>query len=400
MSTARFPPLSQAPLRKRRRRLLCLQTSVGKVEVKTWYGWDRLSKVWINPTRLRLGLEPRQELSGELEDRACFVVTTAPSYQAASELLSKFNVSISDSTLHALVVRRGKRAQAQSEARVDRFLAPQSRAQAIQESLPSGTQKEFSLIIMMDAWKARYRGLNWGQEAPSKNEDHVRWQDIKSAVIYRLDHHVKKPQGRGMISQKSIVSYQGEPEEFGRRVHAQALRQGFTEAKEVFVVADGAVWIWKIAEDRFGQATHVLDYYHASQHLWAVANELFSPEERSQALRWINPLLEQIHEGRVSKVITKLEDLPGWCAKREREVPESLETEISYFMTNQEKMQYPKIIAQGAPIGSGAMESLCSQLQGRFKRTGQFWTKSGFDNLMALTVARRNYDWDQIWANN
>ena len=254
--------------------------------------------------------------------------------------------------------------------------------------------------MMMDAWKGRYRGVNWGQDIASKKEDHVRWQDIKSAVIYRLDHRVTKPGGRAIISQKSIVSYQGEPEEFGRRVHAQALRQGLTKAKQVFVVADGAVWIWKVAEDRFGEATHVLDYYHASQHLWAVAHELFTPEERLQASRWINPLLEQIHEGRVAKVIRKLEDLPGWCAKREREVPEGLETQINYFKTHHTRMQYPKVKEQGAPIGSGAMESLCSQLQGRFKRTGQFWTESGFDNLMALTVARRNNDWDPIWTSN
>jgi hypothetical protein len=388
------------PIQKRQRRLLRLQTSVGNVVIETWYGWDRLSEAWINPTRLLLGLEPHQELSSELEDRACFVVTWAPSYQAASELLAKFDVPISDSTLHTLVARRGQRAQAQSEQRVDRFLDPQSRPQAIKQCLPQGRHKEFSLILMMDAWKGRYRGANWGQHAPSKKEDHVRWQDIKSAVIYRLDHHVQKPGGRGIISQKSIVSYHGEPEEFGRRVHAQALRAGLTEAKQVFVVADGAVWIWKIAEDRFAEATHVLDYYHASQHLWAVANELFTAEERAQALRWINPLLEQIHEGRVAKVIGKLEDLPGWCARQERKVPELLETEINYLKTHQPRMHYPKIKEQGAPIGSGAMESLCSQLQGRFKRTGQFWTETGFDNLMALTVARRNHDWNQIWSEN
>jgi hypothetical protein len=32
-----------------------------------------------------------------------------------------------------------------------------------------------------------------------------------------------------------------------------------------------------------------------------------------------------------------------------------------------------------------------------FKRTGQFWTLPGEHHLMALQLARRNNDWDEIW---
>jgi hypothetical protein len=56
--------------------------------------------------------------------------------------------------------------------------------------------------------------------------------------------------------------------------------------------------------------------------------------------------------------------------------------------------------AQGCPNGSGAMESFCSQLQGRFKRCGQFWGSAGMADLLALDVARRNFDWDALWLQN
>src|ERR1035438_971743 len=46
------------------------------------------------------------------------------------------------------------------------------------------------------------------------------------------------------------------------------------------------------------------------------------------------------------------------------------------------------------------MESLCGQLQGRFKRGGQFWTEPGRRRLMALEVARRNHDWNEVWQRN
>ncbi len=49
------------------------------------------------------------------------------------------------------------------------------------------------------------------------------------------------------------------------------------------------------------------------------------------------------------------------------------------------------------PIGSGAVESACRQRQGRFKRSGQFWTPAGMRHLSALTEARHTHHWDELW---
>jgi hypothetical protein len=46
------------------------------------------------------------------------------------------------------------------------------------------------------------------------------------------------------------------------------------------------------------------------------------------------------------------------------------------------------------------MKSFCSQLQGRFKRCGQFGSPPGMADLLALDVARRNFDWDALWSQN
>ena len=49
------------------------------------------------------------------------------------------------------------------------------------------------------------------------------------------------------------------------------------------------------------------------------------------------------------------------------------------------------------PIGSGPVESACRQRQCRFKRSGQFWTPKGMRHLGALTEARHNHHWDELW---
>jgi hypothetical protein len=43
----------------------------------------------------------------------------------------------------------------------------------------------------------------------------------------------------------------------------------------VAVVADGAPWIWALAKKHFPDARQVLDYYHCSEHVHAVANEQY-----------------------------------------------------------------------------------------------------------------------------
>jgi len=60
-------------------------------------------------------------------------------------------------------------------------------------------------------------------------------------------------------------------------------------------------------------------------------------------------------------------------------------------------MDYASNAAQGVPIGSGSIESLCSQFQNRLKRTGQFWTKKGFTALLRILVRHWNGELDSPW---
>ena len=132
------------------------------------------------------------------------------------------------------------------------------------------------------------------------------WHEIKGAVIYRLEQAVQTAGGRGVIAQKYVVAWQGDPLEFGRRVQAEARRRGLAQVQEVFVVADGSLWIWNIQADRFSRAQGVLNFYHASQHLWAVAHALH-PGDEALARAWVEPLLSQLRHGQEAGVLQTLE---------------------------------------------------------------------------------------------
>jgi len=333
-------------------------------------------------------------MTPELEDRVCLTATLTGSYEAAAQLSAKWGSAVDDETIRAHVRRVGQRAESQVQARLagEALEKPAVKLAGIKPSA-------FALVIMMDGCLARQRGADWGAAATRLGLERVAWREIKGAVIYRLEAAGQTAGGRGMIAQKQVVAWQGEPQEFGRRVQTEARRRGLATAHDVFVVADGGVWIWKVQQDRFGQAKGMLDFYHASEHLWAVARSLY-PTDETGAQRWVGPLLSQLKHGEETGVLQTLTDLPAWCAAQNRVVPPEVERERAYFHNPREHIHYEAMAAQGCPNGSGAMESFCSQLQGRFKRCGQFWSPPGMADLLALDVARRNFDWDALWSQN
>jgi len=386
-------PARFSPLRQRQRRPLTLRTELGLVQLTVDYGRDSHTPKWFCPQQRAWGLLPHQKITPGLAEKLCFTAAATTSYAQAAAVATRWGVAVDDAIIHQQVQRAGERAEQQAQARVSTSAAP-TPAPTPKTAVPPG-----ALVIMMDGWMLRHRGVAWGLKPTSVADERVAWQECKSAVIYRLAQAAKTSGERGLLVEKFVVAYVGEPLEFGRRVQAEARRRGLGKVPRVYVVADGGVWIWNIVTDRFATAIGVLDFYHASQHLWAVAHTLH-PENEAGARAWVEPLLHQLRHGGEAGVLQTLQDLPAWCAERGQGLTETVKRELGYFQNHREHLHYEARAVEGCPVGSGAMESLCGQLQSRFKRGGQFWTEPGRRRLMALEVARRNHDWDEVWQLN
>ena len=67
----------------------------------------------------------------------------------------------------------------------------------------------------------------------------------------------------------------------------------------------------------------------------------------------------------------------------------ALQTERGYFRKHAARMDYPRFLALGLPIGSGAIESAAKHLiQQRMKRAGMRWSDAG-GHGMAAGLAHR-----------
>jgi hypothetical protein len=140
-------------------------------------------------------------------------------------------------------------------------------------------------------------------------------------------------------------------EHFGLLVKAEALRRGSANAEELVVIGDGAPWIWNLAGDHFENATHIVDLYHARQHLYDLAAQLAGVlgDERAG---WLEKRLEELDDGDVEAVLE---------ASRALELSDTVAIEVEkalgYFETNIERMRCAAFRRLGYFVGSGAVET-------------------------------------------
>jgi hypothetical protein len=347
-------------------------------------GFCPVQGTWIIPVRTAWGLDKNQRLSPSLQRKLCYTAAETGSFEKASALVAQWGCSISDDAIRSCTLRCGQKGI----------------EQPLSTPCPERAGKDDVLIIMMDGWMARHRGKGWGFKNLVEGYDRVNWHEIKSAVIFRLKDQASLSPKRGALISKHVVATpaQTDPITFGQRVHHEACRMGLAQAKKVYVVMDGATWLWNVFEDRFSSlATGTLDFYHASEHLHALGNELFG-QSTDESRNWCQELLHTLKHSSSDNLFATLADLIARPPNTEPETIEAIRQARAYFEKHKEHMNYAGADAQGLPLGSGSMESQCSQFQGRFKRCGQFWTKNGFATLLEVAVRQQNGELRSLWA--
>jgi hypothetical protein len=185
-------------------------------------------------------------------------------------------------------------------------------------------------------------------------------------------------------------------EEFGRRLYLEAWNRGWSHAVKKVVIGDGAEWIRNIAELHFPGAVHIVDLYHARQHLWDVARALHPNNPVSQKA-WMKVHQKRLlDKGKIEKLVLALRSL--LCANPE--VAAKIRTEADYFEKNAERMRYPKFRRQHLFVGSGVIEAGCKTVIGtRLKQSGMFWTVRGANAILALRCCHLNGRFEDYWES-
>lgn len=200
--------------------------------------------------------------------------------------------------------------------------------------------------------------------------------------------------GRAHITESRYATGAGTLEEFKYSVDALANRMGARSAEATAVVADGAPPLWNLLGERLPHAVQIQDYWHVSEHLHALAKDLFgeqSPKAHERGEAWSQLLFDGATGGLIEQLEAERKRRRG--AKRQR-----ISRELAYLHAGRHRMDYPRYRAQGWPIGSGAAEGACKHLvKERFGLTGARWRRSDIKDVLALRTAQFNNEWNDLW---
>ncbi len=176
----------------------------------------------------------------------------------------------------------------------------------------------------------------------------------------------------------------------------QALEQVLTKrpSLEVIKIADGAKDNWTYLEDTLPQGESVLDFYHASEHLFAAMEAIYGKGDSrtyTQHAKYRTLLRDDEHG--VDKVLRHLR-----YQLRITPNKKALKAEVTYFSRQRHRCRYTQLKAENKPIGSGVVEAACKCIvQLRIKRSGQRWDEPGGQAILTFRSQVKSNQFDQAW---
>jgi hypothetical protein len=140
----------------------------------------------------------------------------------------------------------------------------------------------------------------------------------------------------------------------------------------------------------------VVDYYHATLRLTAMAEALFGAGRRSYAwTRKMQRLL--LKPGGVGRVLHSAAALRGQYKPRGKRLKD-FRRAYRYLQKRRKHMRYAEYRRLGVPIGSGVTEAACKTVYTqRLKLSGMRWKKDGAQTILTLRVLLLSGVWSQVF---
>lgn len=313
-------------------------------------------------------------LSTALQEAVALVGVHLP-FDLASDLFERLTqISISDNGVRQATEQIGQERLEEDQELTDRAWDPQ------RIELPEGPAEapnrlygsvDETSVRTEEGWRKPKLGSWYTTDEPPSDEPQEEWDPRAQEISYYGD----------------IL----EIEDFNRLIYLTGLQRGADRARELIFVADGALWIWKWVKEHYPQAVQIVDWYHAAERIWSVANALYG-QGSDLATAWAQQRLDELWQGQVKKVLAALKP-HAHCTDEDDPACKA----ITYFRNNQHRMRYPEYRAKGYQIGSGTIESGCKRVIGaRLKQAGMTWTVEGARQVVKARAMFFSNEWDDF----
>jgi len=342
--------------------------------VHTTFGWITIRRAYYHCPQCGASFVPYDKASGLGSEqlspalaKACCLLAVDDSYAQSSRKVEAFTgQKVSANTIEQVVHRAGSASLAQQNQQLEGFYKDRE--------IPQDQIKPERLYVALDGTTSR---------------ETDGWHEVKVGCIYWQDQRFGE--------HKYYLGRFDNSDSFGWHLWLDACRYGFREAKEVVFLGDGAPWIRTEHHRHFATSTFIIDWYHASEHIWDCGKKLFG-EGTKATERWVHQRLDLLWDGCTKRL---LDDLKKQRKKYRAGKREAIDTLIRYISTNEEQMRYDLFRSKGYDIGSGAVEGACKNVVGkRLKQSGMIWTRLGSSSVLALRLVWLNDMWEQLWQKN
>lgn len=355
-------------VRPHQERLRQVLTQCGLVTIeRPWYTCERCHHGW-SVVETTLGVGSRQRTSAGLRGWLVQVGATTD-YREAAELLDELTgLAVGPETIRRACLQVGTAIRAAEAVTLRQTQRTREAAERL-EPAPGllVLEADGAMIQFTDGWHEVKLGMVAGWEddrlvAPS----YVAARETAAAFGPRLATEAAR---RGALTVE--------------RWAGGVTARGLAILRPALILADGAAWIWHLADEYVDQRIEVSDFYHAAEHLAVAAAACFP--DPAVAATWL--------DARKGELLT-LGPLPVLAAFDRLAPPTPKAAEVrrverAYFASRVARMDYPTLRLDGLPIGSGAIESAADHVvQRRMKRAGMRWSEAGADAILALRARR------------
>ena len=362
--------------------------------ITTVLGPVRVSRAWYHCAGCKHGFAPRDRQLGVgrpaaspgLAEMMALAGAEVSFARGAGLLAGLAGITVSPRTIERSAEATGATARAAAEteaaAIVARTIIPLPPAEPVPDMLYAETD---GTGVPVRASETEGR--------PGKGEDgKAGTREVKLARFFTVSH--LDEDGRPVMDPDSstYVATFGGKDALAGLVEAEYLRRGGEHFRQVVALGDGAAWIWTMAGKLYPHATHIVDIYHAREHLTDLANHLaFITPDPAQ---WLADRSAELDAGNISAIIDAARACPLDGIKAS-----DLDKKLGYFERNIHRMRYQHFADLGMFIGSGAIEGgIKAIVVQRAKQSGMHWTVEGAEDIIHLRCQHASGRWNDFVA--
>ncbi|MBZ0090344.1 MAG: ISKra4 family transposase [Thermoanaerobaculia bacterium] len=277
----------------------------------------------------------------------------------------------------------------------------------LQEEITRSVASDF-IALQRDEAEAAKPGWRDGEELQDKTvvasvdggmcrvRDHAdRYREFKLAVMGDLGSNLE-------VTNKTYVATFEGPDALFHKAIFEYVRKRHDRAQRVHLVADGASWIERRADEltQPGQElSMVLDWYHTTERLKAFANEALGAGTGA-GTAWYEAGKSALYEGELDTFFKMLRDSVKASIPCDGGKPkEELESTLKYFEKRRKLLCYKWCRDNGLPIGSGMVEGGIRFVgKDRLDCTGMRWGTPGAADVLQLRCINASERWDEFRA--